>query len=408
MKTSNDNRRSRILAYILRHDKKAPIKHGGWISVDYLISEKEFSYKELVNIVLNDEKMRFEFNDDQTLIRALYGHSVPVDLGLMCKIPPVQLYHGTYTNASVDILDSGLLPRSRNFVHLSDDKQRAIEVGQRHGDPLVVCINTVEMIHDGYHFYNPIGHTWLVSKVPSQYFCIESHSSVTFDEENFDEYKNEFIQVVCPEELSENLPDIQLDFKLAKFSNGIMSFDLGDWMNSGFYIIIDDGSIIHNTYEYLRTFREHVHGILILSQKPIEGLPYIIWNNVAELTVIIDSVISMVSGHGRLQFDFRDIETMLLQYNNVISFKYVEFYADADIRVVKELFNQMDFISAGITTFVIQIQKSPCINPDYKLSEILNLISEGVSGICHDCEVLWGYVNNPQLKNNYRISIYYH
>lgn len=88
MKTGNENHRSRVLAYILRHDKKSPIKHGGWISVDYLISEKEFSYEELVNIVLSDEKMRFEFNDDHTLIRALYGHSVPVDLGLMCKVPP--------------------------------------------------------------------------------------------------------------------------------------------------------------------------------------------------------------------------------------------------------------------------------------------------------------------------------
>lgn len=408
MKTSNDNLRSRTLAYILRHDKKSPIKHGGWLSVDYLISEKEFSYEEIVNIVLSDEKMRFEFNDDLTLIRALYGHSVPVDLGLECKVPPEQLYHGTSTNASVDILDSGLQPMSRNFVHLTDDIKNAIEVGQRHGDPLVVCINTVEMIDDGYHFYNPIGHTWLVSKVPSKYLRIEKHSSVTFDEENFDEYKNEFIQVVCPEELSKNLPDIQLDFKPATFSNGILSFDLGDWMNSGFYIIIDDGSITHNTYEYLLNFRKHVHGILVLSQKPIEGLPYIIWNNVAELTVIIESLLSLVSGGGRLPFDFRDIETMLLQHNSEISLKYVEFYADTDIRVVKDFLNQLNLLSDGTNDIVIQIQTSPSLDHDHKLKEIIQLVSNVVSDIITDSRALLGLVNNPQLQNNYRISIFYH
>lgn len=43
-----------------------------------------------------------------------------------------------------------------------------------------------------------------VIKVPSKCLCIEKHSSVTFDEGSFDEYKNEFIQIVCPDELSEN------------------------------------------------------------------------------------------------------------------------------------------------------------------------------------------------------------
>lgn len=406
MNTSNDHLRSRTLAYILRHDKKSPIKQGGWLSVDYLISEKEFSYEEIVNIVLNDEKMRFEFNDDHTLVRALYGHSVPVDLGLECKVPSVQLYHGTSTNASVDILDSGLQPMSRNFVHLTDDIKNAIDVGQRHGDPLVVCINTVEMIDAGYHFYNPVGHTWLVSEVPSQHFCIEKHSSVTFDEGNFDEYKNEFIQVVCPDELSENLPNTQLSFKPATFSNGILSFDLGDWINSGFYIIIDDGSITHDTYEYLRAFRKHVHGILALSQKPIEGLPYIIWNNVAELTVIIDSLLSLVSGGGRLPFDFKDIETMLLRHDSEISLKQVEFFVDSNRSVVQDLFRRLEPTSIGLSNCLIQIQTPSYV--DNNLYELVQLVNEGVSLISTNCCVSWGIVNNPQLKSNYRIAVYYY
>ena len=179
--------------------------------------------------------MRLEFNDDHTLIRALYGHSVPVDLGLKCKVPPVQLYHGTSTKASIDILEYGILPMSRNFVHLTDDKDIAIEVGRHHGDPLIACVNTIEMIYAGYHFYTPVVHIWLVSKVPSQYFKIEWPPLDPFDKENFDKWKNEFTQVVCARKLSNRFQDIQLDFKLTTFNNGIMSFNLGDWMNSGFW-----------------------------------------------------------------------------------------------------------------------------------------------------------------------------
>ena len=71
---------------------------------------------------------------------ALYGHSVPVDLGLKCKVPPVQLYHGTSTKASIDILEYGILPMSRNFVHLTDDKDIAIEVGRHHGNQTAVVL----------------------------------------------------------------------------------------------------------------------------------------------------------------------------------------------------------------------------------------------------------------------------
>lgn len=59
---------------------------------------------------------------------------------------------------------------SRNFVHLSDNEETAIKVGSRHGEPIVAVIDTVRMVEDGYCFYNPVGHTWLVSRVPREYF----------------------------------------------------------------------------------------------------------------------------------------------------------------------------------------------------------------------------------------------
>lgn len=90
MKTSDNTHRSRVLAYTLRHDKNSPIEREGWLSIEYLTSKKDFSYDEIRNIVENDEKCRFELSTNQTKVRALYGHSVPVDLQMDCTIPPCQ------------------------------------------------------------------------------------------------------------------------------------------------------------------------------------------------------------------------------------------------------------------------------------------------------------------------------
>ena len=56
----------------------------GWANVDELIAgiakEKEFNMEILEEIVRTDDKQRYSFNEDKTLIRANQGHSVPVDV----------------------------------------------------------------------------------------------------------------------------------------------------------------------------------------------------------------------------------------------------------------------------------------------------------------------------------------
>ena len=49
----------------------------------------------LEEIVRSDEKQRYSFNEDHTLIRANQGHSIPVDVELQEAEPPEILYHGT-------------------------------------------------------------------------------------------------------------------------------------------------------------------------------------------------------------------------------------------------------------------------------------------------------------------------
>ena len=70
-KKINDSvKRSRKLAYILRHDNRSPLDIGGWLRLDYLIS-KGFSIDEIKEIINTDSKHRFEFNKSGNMILTL-------------------------------------------------------------------------------------------------------------------------------------------------------------------------------------------------------------------------------------------------------------------------------------------------------------------------------------------------
>jgi len=63
----------------------------------------------LEEIVRTDEKQRYSFNEDFTLIRANQGHSIPVDVELEEKTPPDILWHGTGEKyvSSIDVQGCG-------------------------------------------------------------------------------------------------------------------------------------------------------------------------------------------------------------------------------------------------------------------------------------------------------------
>ena len=61
---------------------------------------------------------------------------------------------------------------SRLYVHLSDNFETAEQVGSRHGDSVVLTINTKEMVNDGYVFYLSKNGVWLTDHVPSCYISL--------------------------------------------------------------------------------------------------------------------------------------------------------------------------------------------------------------------------------------------
>lgn len=172
----NLNKTSRFLSLILRHH---PEKIGitldahGWAAVKDLLSGMSKTYpidmETLEEIVETDNKQRYSFNGDKTLIRANQGHSIDVDVELLKKEPPKILYHGTGKKYVSSIDKNGLISKSRLFVHLSADETTAITVGSRHGEPVLYKVMADEMYLNGYEFYLSINGVWLTKSVPLQY-----------------------------------------------------------------------------------------------------------------------------------------------------------------------------------------------------------------------------------------------
>ena len=79
---------SRYISLILRHKPEVigiTIDEHGWANVEELIqgiakNNPGFNKEILEEIVRTDNKQRYSFNDDKTLIRANQGHSIPVDV----------------------------------------------------------------------------------------------------------------------------------------------------------------------------------------------------------------------------------------------------------------------------------------------------------------------------------------
>lgn len=171
---------SKYISLILRHKPETiciTLDEHGWANVDELIAgiakTQPFTMEMLEEIVTSDEKHRYSFNEDKTLIRANQGHSIPVDVELKEKIPPAILYHGTGKKYVASINKQGLIPKSRLYVHLSADYETAEKVGERHGKPFVYLVAAGEMEKDGYQFYQSLNGVWLTKEVPVEYLKAE-------------------------------------------------------------------------------------------------------------------------------------------------------------------------------------------------------------------------------------------
>ncbi|HEV8341225.1 MAG TPA: RNA 2'-phosphotransferase [Candidatus Binatia bacterium] len=171
-------RLSRFLSFLLRHrqaDYPLRFDKEGFVVWGELLSAvqdrfPEVAEKDIFDIIENSDKKRFELKEGK--VRASYGHSFPVDLGLETIEPPAHLYHGTARDLAQSILREGLKPRGRQYVHLSRSVEEATEVGRRRDpSPSVVVVDCQAAHADGIPFYCS-GPLFLAKEIPAKFLSL--------------------------------------------------------------------------------------------------------------------------------------------------------------------------------------------------------------------------------------------
>ena len=175
---------SKEISYALRHspwEYELELDEEGFAPVEQLIHALNESgeYKEtitkddILNIIETSEKKRHELKDGK--IRALYGHTVPSHIRKETVVPPDILYHGTSHKAYDIIINSGLKPMSRQYVHLSTDTDTAVRVGKRRDKkPVILMIDAKRAYADGVIFYSSgYEKVILADFVPAEYLSIK-------------------------------------------------------------------------------------------------------------------------------------------------------------------------------------------------------------------------------------------
>lgn len=179
---SKKDRLSVFISLVLRHKPELAnitLNSRGYTDVDSLIEgiNKTGRYIDLdilKDIVDSDKKGRYKFNEDMTKIRANQGHSLDyINLELESVKPLDILYHGTATKNLDSIMKNGLKKMNRNHVHLSDDLKTASQVGRRHGELVILEVDSKKMYEDGYEFYLSDNKVWLTDAVPVKYIKVK-------------------------------------------------------------------------------------------------------------------------------------------------------------------------------------------------------------------------------------------
>ena len=170
---------SKLLSHVLRHEPEFIDIHpdnDGWTDITLLLRQLQIhdtplSREMLEKIVQDNHTDPFTISSDGLFIRAAQGHcATQTAIDHPPQTPPDILFHGTAISFISDICELGLIAGSRNNVHLSADKNTALEAGARHGDPVVLTIAAGEMFKTGYPFYLADDGVWQTPHVPIKYF----------------------------------------------------------------------------------------------------------------------------------------------------------------------------------------------------------------------------------------------
>ncbi len=176
-------RLSRFLALVLRHRAlmfDLPMDEEGFVPIDDLLdlmAERQRSLdwvepEHIEALARNQGRQRFEVRDDR--VRATYGHSFSRPIFYPAVEPPDQLFVAMPRARVAEVRQKGLRPQGRQYVHLSKEREEALEIG-RHHDPnaSAVTVRAHDAHAHGVKFHRPTEGIFLVAQVPPEFLDVE-------------------------------------------------------------------------------------------------------------------------------------------------------------------------------------------------------------------------------------------
>ncbi|HEU5011191.1 MAG TPA: RNA 2'-phosphotransferase [Roseiflexaceae bacterium] len=169
---------SRFLALLLRHRAH---EHGlaldpeGFVPLDELLAAINRAQgwdwvraADIEEVIARQVRRRYEIVDGD--IRAIYGHSLEVEVRYPQVTPPAVLFHGTARRFVEAILREGLRPMGRQYVHLTDDPALAQVIGLRRDDqPAILHIDAAGVQAAGIGFFQADNGVFLARHIPPEF-----------------------------------------------------------------------------------------------------------------------------------------------------------------------------------------------------------------------------------------------
>ncbi|KMQ67374.1 hypothetical protein ACM39_13095 [Chryseobacterium sp. FH2] len=173
---TNFEQLSKTVSHALRHEPQfynLELDNQGWVLLSDLVfalNTKGIRVDEnlIITMIEQSPKKRHQILDGK--IRAFYGHSTKKRILKNSAEPPDFLYHGTIQSSLNSIMEKGLLPMDRQYVHLSLDERTAGVVGSRKDGKLVILkVNAKEAFLNDVQFYKEENGIWLSDPIPTKY-----------------------------------------------------------------------------------------------------------------------------------------------------------------------------------------------------------------------------------------------
>jgi putative RNA 2'-phosphotransferase len=170
---------TRSLAFMLRHQPETfdlELDAHGFADLGDVVQAlnerlgEPVEEEEVREAVTAGDRPRYEIQDDR--IRALYGHSIPVEPGPSSK-PPEFLFVAVPERELERARRFGLRGGRRRFLHLATTKEDAAESGRRASrDYTVLVIRALDAWEEGVSFYDRTA-LWLAEEVPTHLIEVE-------------------------------------------------------------------------------------------------------------------------------------------------------------------------------------------------------------------------------------------